>query len=155
MHAEGKIQRRWGAAFVYTARLLDSSVHNWHPIRRDCCFRKTLNRNQARKLRSPRPDDFGLQFGGARRLSLRGLHHIASLADHASGGPYIHRNLVDPDRDLVLETVAIHSDLAHWQQIRDVLQAGLTQDWGHQGLSTIHHMCEVGRRCRFVGQCES
>lgn len=39
--------------------------------------------------------------------------------------------------------------------IRDVLQAGLMQDWDHQVLSTIHHSCEVSRRCRFVGQCES
>lgn len=138
---------------MHTTRLLDFSAHNWHPIHRDCCFHKNLSRTQARKLRSPRLDDFGLQFGGARRLSLQGLLHIASLADHASGGPYIHRNLVD--LDLVLEIVAILSDLAHWQQIQGVPQAGLTQDWAHQVLSMIHHSCEVGRRCRLVGQCES
>lgn len=140
MHAEG---------------LLDSSAHNWHPIHRDCCFHRILIRTQAHKLRSPQLDDSVLQFGGVRRLSLQGLHHIASPADHASGGPYIHRNLVDPDLDLVLEIVAILSDLAHLQQIRDVLQAGLMQDWDHLVLSTIHHSCEVGHRCRFVGQCES
>lgn len=146
-----------GAAFVHAERLLDSSAHNWHPIHRDCCFHRILTRTQAHKLRSPRLDDSVLQFGGVRRLSLQDLHHIASLADHASGGPYIHRNPVDPgpDLDLVLEIVAILSDLAHLQQIRDVLQVDLMKDWDHQVISTIHHNCEVSRRFRFVGQCES
>ena len=153
MHAEVRKGRRREVASVHAPRLPNSSAHNWHPSHRDCYFHKILSRTQAHKLRSPRIDDSVLQIGDVRRLSLLGLQHIASPADHASGGHYIQRNLVDPD--LALGIVAIPSDLAHLQPIQAVLQAGLTQDWGHPVLWTIHHSCEVGRRCRFVGPCES
>ncbi len=51
--------------------------------------------------------------------------------------------------------MAILSDLARWQQIQDVLQAGLTQDWDLQALWMNHHSCEVGRRCRSAGSNEN
>lgn len=142
----------WKGSSCAYARILDFSAHSWHPIHRGCYPRRNLNRTQARKLHSRRLDGFVLQFGGAHRPTPLGLHRIVIPADHASGGPCIHRSLVDPDLDLALGFVAILSDLARLQQIQDVPQAGPVQGWDHQVLSKHLRSCEGDRRCRFVDQ---